>query len=136
MFVRNRKFATLALLSCEVGRNGKTAGMDSDEQLYQVSCSGCHGSDARGNGPASPFINVPAPDLTRIAARRGGTFPADEIYRIIDGQSDLLPSGVRHMPVWGYEFFDAEEDDQVAHQQAIGNVQRHVSYLRSLQRSE
>lgn len=44
----------------------------------------------------------------RIAARRGGAFPADEVYRIIDGQSELLPQGVRHMPVWGYEFFDAE----------------------------
>jgi mono/diheme cytochrome c family protein len=125
-------FATLALLSCGGGRDAKPTG----EQLYLTACSGCHGSDAHGNGPASPFINVLAPDLTRIAARRGGAFPADEIYRIIDGQSDLLPSGARHMPVWGYEFFDAEEDDQVAHQQAIDKVQRLVSYLRSLQRSE
>lgn len=86
--------------------------------------------------PASPDIGAPVPDLTRIAARRGGTFPADEVYRIIDCQSDLLPSGPRHMPVWGYEFFDAEKDDQAAHQQAINKVQRLVNYLRSLQRPE
>jgi len=72
----------------------------------------------------------------RIAARRGGTFPADEVYRIIDGQSDLLPCVARHMPAWGYEFFDSEEDDKAAHQEAINNVEGLVNYLRSIQRPE
>jgi len=102
----------------------------------QVCCSGCHGSDARGNGPASPFINVSVPDLTHIAAGRGGAFPADDVYRIIDSHSDLLPHGVRHMPVWGYEFFDADEDEPVAHQQAINKVEQLVRYVHSLQRAD
>lgn len=92
--------------------------------------------DARGNGPVAPFLNVPVPDLTRIASRRGGTFPADEIYRIVDGQSDLLSHGPRHMPVWGYEFFGDDPDDEVAHRQATNKVERLVGYLQSIQRAD
>ena len=104
--------------------------------LYQVSCSGCHGREACGDGPVSPFLTVKVPDLTRISARRGGVFPEDEIFRIIDGQADLRSHGPRHMPVWGYEFFGDGPDDEAAHRQASDMVQRLVEYLRSIQRAE
>src|SRR5262245_49701624 len=67
--------------------------------LYQTSCAGCHGTNATGNGPITPVIGVRPPDLTRIAARHGGTFPELEVWRIIDGQADLSAHGPRHMPV-------------------------------------
>lgn len=104
--------------------------------LYQVSCSGCHGREACGDGPVSPFLTVKVPDLTRISARRGGVFPEDEIFRVIDGQADLRSHGPRHMPVWGYEFFGDGPDDGAAHRQASDMVQRLVEYLRSIQRAE
>jgi mono/diheme cytochrome c family protein len=124
------------LASCVAGGGGRTSRPESGAHLYRVSCSGCHGMDARGNGPVAPFLNVPVPDLTRIASRRGGTFPADEIYRIVDGQSDLLSHGPRHMPVWGYEFFGDDPDDEVAHRQATNKVERLVGYLQSIQRAD
>lgn len=104
--------------------------------LYQTSCAGCHGADARGNGPVAPVIGVRPPDLTRIAARRDGVFPELEVFRIIDGQADLSAHGPRHMPVWGYEFFGNDPDDEVAHRQAEDKVASLVSYLRSLQRRD
>jgi mono/diheme cytochrome c family protein len=39
--------------------------------LYQAYCAACHGPAARGDGRASRMLSVPAPDLTRIAARDG-----------------------------------------------------------------
>src|SRR6187399_317638 len=63
--------------------------LDQGERRYQASCSACHGTDAHGNGTVSPFLAAPAPDLTLIASRRGGSFPADEVYQIVDGQADL-----------------------------------------------
>jgi mono/diheme cytochrome c family protein len=105
------------------------------ERLYQVSCSGCHGANARGNGPVAPLLEVPVPDLTQLALRRGGSFPVDEVYRIIDGQADLTAHGPRHMPVWGYEFFGQEPDDELAHREATEKIERLVRYLQSLQRS-
>ena len=128
---------SLALLSCAGERARPTAKAETGAHLYTVACSGCHGANAHGNGPVTPYIGAPAPDLTLIAARRGGVFPEDEVYRIIDGQSDLRAHGPRHMPVWGYEFFgDDDDDDEAAHAQATAKVERLVSYLRSLQRAE
>jgi hypothetical protein len=82
----------------------------------------------------APVLGVTPPDLTRIAARRGGVFPEDEIFRIVDGQADLAAHGPRHMPVWGYEFFGEDADDEAAHRQATDKVDRLVAYLRSIQR--
>jgi hypothetical protein len=83
----------------------------------------------------APLLKVNVPDLTLIASRRGGAFPDDEIYRIVDGQADLAAHGPRHMPVWGYEFFGDDPDDEVAHRQATAKVERLVLYLRSIQRT-
>lgn len=103
-------------------------------RLFRSSCAPCHGENAQGNGPVAPFLTVPVPDLTRIAARRRGDFPELEIFRIIDGQSALAAHGSRHMPVWGYEFFGDDEDDEIAHRRAVEKVDRLVAYLRSIQR--
>jgi hypothetical protein len=77
--------------------------------------------------------NLPAPDLTRIAARRDGHFPDAEIRRIVDGQSreDLTPN--RHMPIWGYEFFGNDSDDERAHGRASLRVESIVAFLKTRQ---
>jgi mono/diheme cytochrome c family protein len=106
------------------------------ERLYQMSCAACHGRGAQGDGPVAPLLKVPVPDLTRIAARRGGSFPERDIYRIVDGQADLAAHGDRYMPVWGYEFFGEEIDDEEAHAQATAKIDRLVHYLRSIQRGD
>lgn len=105
------------------------------KRQFRVSCSGCHGADAHGNGPIAPLLAVSVPDLTVINARHGGRFPADEVYLIIDGQADLTAHGPRHMPVWGYEFFGDEPNDEAAHRQATRKIERVVAYLRSIQRA-
>lgn len=106
----------------------------SGQHVFRSSCAGCHGIDARGNGPIAPILSVPVPDLTLIVARRGGQFPVDEVFRIVDGQADLPAHGPRHMPVWGYEFFGDDPDDEAAHRRATDKIDRLVNYLRSLQR--
>jgi mono/diheme cytochrome c family protein len=128
--------ALLFLSSCAKPATRNDQEIREGAALYEKSCAGCHGADATGNGPIAPVIGVRPPDLTRIAERRSGTFPELEIFRIIDGQADLSAHGPRHMPVWGYEFFGDDEDDEVAHRQAEQKVDRLVSYLRSIQRED
>jgi mono/diheme cytochrome c family protein len=106
----------------------------SGAELYETFCASCHGERADGHGPVTPFLKVHVPELRHIAARRGGQFPEDEIYRIIDGQSQSLAHGARHMPVWGYEFFGDEADDETAHRDADRTIRRLVKYLESIQR--
>jgi mono/diheme cytochrome c family protein len=108
----------------------------SGERQFEASCAACHGVDARGNGPVAPLLTVAVPDLTHIAQRRGGEFPELEIFRIIDGQADLAAHGPRHMPVWGYEFFGDDADDEVAHRRSTEKVDQLVAYLRSVQRTD
>ncbi|MEJ0039886.1 MAG: cytochrome c [Gammaproteobacteria bacterium] len=131
---------TVALSACASGEGGRSAASGSQvaggERIYKLSCAACHGADARGTGPVAPLLTVPVPDLTRVAQRHGGEFPELEIFRIIDGQSDLAGHGPRHMPVWGYEFFGDDADDEVAHRRATDKVDRLVAYLRSIQRTD
>ena len=47
-------------------------------------CSGCHGADAKGGTATAALGKAPA-DLTRIAARNGGTFDYTAVMSRIDG---------------------------------------------------
>ena len=107
--------------------------MASGAALFRINCAGCHGTDARGNGPIAEFISAPVADLTRISVRNAGQFPTERIFQVIDGQSASTVHGVRHMPVWGYEFFGSESDDAKAHLNATQKVDRLVMYLRTIQ---
>jgi mono/diheme cytochrome c family protein len=116
------------------GPVGESGDARAGEHIYKQSCAACHGTDARGTGPVAPLLKVDVPDLTRIQARRGGQFPELEVFRIIDGQSELAAHGPRHMPIWGYEFFGSDADDELAHRRATEKVDRLVAYLASIQR--
>jgi mono/diheme cytochrome c family protein len=105
----------------------------SGAQLFQRFCAACHGIEARGDGPVAPFFKVRPPDLTRLAHRYGGKFPAAEVRKTIDGRSNLLPHGERTMPVWGLEFMLAEGGTQEARERAETLISRLVDYLASIQ---
>ena len=128
----------VSLTGCVNGRGHSQPITDvepaSGARIYKLSCAACHGADARGTGPVAPLLNVKVPDLTRISSRRDGKFPELEVFRIIDGQAELAGHGPRHMPVWGYEFFGDDADDEVAHRRATDKIDRLVAYLRSIQR--
>lgn len=104
--------------------------------LFQIACAECHGMKATGDGPTAAQLHQAVPDLTRIAARRGGKISDEELFRLIDGQADLGSKPLREMPAWGYEFFGDDPDDQIAHRQATERIRRIMKYLRSIQRRE
>lgn len=106
---------------------------ESGAALYRLNCASCHGAEGRGDGPVAKSMAVTVPDLTRIAGRHGGSFPKEEVARIIDGLSPLAAHGSRQMPVWGYEFFDPRLDDEAAIALANERVNRLVEFLASIQ---
>ena len=119
---------------------GTAAAQDGDlaaagAQLFHDHCAACHGLDARGAGPMRPILNVPAPDLTRLAMDRGG-FPHLDVARKIDGRDPLVSHG-SDMPVWG-PYFDGPEAAFVFTKpgQPIatsGPVAALIAYLESIQ---
>ncbi|GKY88319.1 c-type cytochrome [Sinisalibacter aestuarii] len=66
--------------------------------LYGAYCAGCHGNDARGGAEAG------APDLTGLARRHGGAYPAVYVMSTIDGYAREATHGP--MPIFG-ELIDA-----------------------------
>jgi mono/diheme cytochrome c family protein len=99
-------------------------------------CGSCHGAQARGDGPAADALIVRPADLTRIAARRGGEFPAGEIARFIDGRFAVAAHGSREMPIWGERFGEAIPDSGMAEEVTRGRIAVLVEYLKSIQRSD
>jgi len=100
----------------------------SGAQLYTRFCASCHGDQGHGDGPVAPSFASIVPDLTRIARRHGGTFPDDQVRRIIDGRTIMPPHGSREMPVWGFEFRTNEPQQ---HPDEL--ITRLTDYIRSMQ---
>jgi mono/diheme cytochrome c family protein len=84
-----------------------TAPPKSAEAAFALYCAPCHGEDGRGNGPLSFGLSKPAPDLTKLTQRNGGTFPRERLARLIDGRDELKAHEEREMPAWG-EWFKLE----------------------------
>jgi len=96
----------------------------SGEEIFARFCASCHGDTAHGNGPVARSLGVMVPDLTKIAQHYGG-FPTQLVRDTIDGRGALIAAhGTRIMPVWGYEFFGADADDETAHGEATRKVAR------------
>jgi len=68
-------------------------------------------------------------DLTRIAQRNGGRYPADIVAKIIDGRSPVKGHGGGEMPIWGDAFAKSADPEP-----ASERIARLVAYLESIQR--
>jgi mono/diheme cytochrome c family protein len=98
---------------------------------YRTHCASCHGADGKGEGPMAENLRFRPPDLTLIARRNGGGFPADRVLRIVDGRNPLKGHGGTDMPIWGDAFKNAETGyDDV---QVKAKVQSVVDYLKTIQ---
>jgi hypothetical protein len=103
-------------------------------QMYEQLCSSCHGVSGHGDGPVASLIKIDIPDLTRIAHRDGGDFPADDVRRTIDGRWDRRAHGARDMPVWGWQLYDSSAADDAQERARVDSmIGRLVDYLRSIQ---
>lgn len=71
---------------------------------YQSNCASCHGLTGKGDGPLSRVLRVKPSDLTTIAKRNGGVFPANRVFEVIDGRQQVKEHGPREMPVWGKDY--------------------------------
>lgn len=100
--------------------------------LYRTYCSSCHGSTGRGDGPEAKSLNVKPADLTTLARRHGGMYPAALVRQRLNGTpgpGGSTAHGSTEMPVWGAIFRELDAKASVARVR-VDNL---VSYLESLQ---
>ena len=97
------------------------------KQMFASYCAVCHGTDAKGNGPAATALKKVPADLTRLSARNGGTFPDVRVRRFIEGADEVPAHGTRAMPMWGDLFRSLNADTAPMRVNAL------AEYLKSLQ---
>lgn len=103
---------------------------------FELNCVVCHGADAKGEGPIRTRLSVPAPDLTLLTRRNGGTFPTERVTEIINGGAAVSSHGGQ-MPAWGLiflkdfeEYASGAQDNQALVRRRIGDL---VAYLQTIQ---
>jgi mono/diheme cytochrome c family protein len=95
---------------------------------FREYCTVCHGTGGRGDGPAAKALTKAPADLTGIAKRNGGKFPALAVRMTIVGDTEYAAHGSREMPMWGHVFRSVDGDPTTALR--LRNL---VNYLESIQ---
>jgi len=102
---------------------------------YTRYCAVCHGPDGKGDGPFVPMLTKKPGDLTQLAKKNNGTFPALQVANIIDGRQEISAHGTPDMPIWGERFGEAGEaaGSHVGQTAARERIQLLITYLNSIQ---
>jgi mono/diheme cytochrome c family protein len=101
---------------------------------YLKYCSACHGDSGKGDGVVSGFMTPRPTDLTQLAKKAGGTFPATAVMQGIDGTKSVRGHGDADMPVWGELFRrDTSISDPARDAEVRAKVQLIADYVATLQ---
>jgi len=102
----------------------------SGKEMFKSYCAVCHGVDGKGNGPAASAMKTTPADLTALAQKDGGKYPASHVAAVIHGQAMTPSHGSQDMPVWGPLFSSISQGHEGQVLQRITNL---VSYIETLQ---
>jgi hypothetical protein len=115
------------------------AGPDSQVQFggatYRLLCVGCHGADGRGSPAVSRALKFRDVDLTTIALRNGGVFPAGDVAIAMTGLGDTGHARVKMAPVVAMfaEEFKSFASKIVVDELVARRIDHVVAYIESLQ---
>jgi mono/diheme cytochrome c family protein len=103
----------------------------SGQEMFTNYCAACHGQDGKGNGPAASALKVPPTDLTTLAQKNGGKYPAMHISSVIRGEADLPAHGSKIMPVWGQLFLQMSQGHESEVLQRVANLNQYVESIQA-----
>jgi len=101
----------------------------SGKQMYMAYCASCHGTDAKGDGPASPALKQFPTNLTVLAVKNGGVFPESHVAQVIRGDLMTPAHGSKDMPVWGPVFMSLDRDGDATVQLRAHNLSTYIGSL-------
>lgn len=121
--------ASALLLGAPLARAADAQG----KELFTRYCGACHGPDGKGNGVLSGVLKDKPADLTLIAQKNGGKFPAQTVMRFIDGTTDVRAHGNPDMPVWGEVFKEQLADSPTQQAEIRTTILEITNYIGSIQ---
>ena len=98
-------------------------------ELYTEHCAACHGNDLKGSGP-TPYPFTAPPDLTTLARRHGGKFPAAYVSSVLRNGVVMPAHGPAEMPIWGADF---SMGDRLNGDQVTSRITSLMTYIQSRQ---
>jgi mono/diheme cytochrome c family protein len=101
----------------------------SGQEMYKGYCAVCHGTIGKGDGPAASALKVPPPDLTTLAQKNGGKYPAMKVSAVIRGENVLAAHGSKDMPMWGNLFWQMSGGHTSEVQQRVSNLNKYIESL-------
>jgi mono/diheme cytochrome c family protein len=120
-------YADVKIKTTPVSRTSPVSG----QEMFTTYCAVCHGTDAKGNGPAVPALKMAPPDLTKLSVNNGGKFPEMRVYSTIRGEADIPAHGSKDMPVWGALFRSLDRTDSSLVNLRLRNL---TAFVQSLQK--
>jgi mono/diheme cytochrome c family protein len=102
----------------------------SGKEMFTQYCGPCHGADGKGSGPAASAMKVPPTDLTQLAKKHDGKYPANSVAAVLKFGNGPGVHGSAEMPVWGPLFQSLDKFHETVAQQRISNL---VTYIETLQ---
>jgi mono/diheme cytochrome c family protein len=105
----------------------KATSAASGSEMFKTYCAVCHGTDAKGNGPAASALKVPPSDLTLLAQKNNGKYPDMKVSAILRGDEVLAAHGSKDMPVWGKLFWSLSGGHEAEVQQRVANLNTYVA---------
>jgi mono/diheme cytochrome c family protein len=100
---------------------------ESGAQLYKNYCAACHGVEGKGDGQVARFLKVPPADLSALAQRNDGRYPADRVAATLRNGTDSGVHGTSDMPIWGPAFQSRGKDA------AQTRIRKLTEFIESLQ---
>ena len=100
---------------------------ESGAQLYKNYCAACHGVEGKGDGQVARFLKGPPADLSTLAQRNNGRYPADRVAATLRNGTDSGAHGTSDMPIWGPVFQSHGKDG------AQTRIRKLTEFIESLQ---
>jgi mono/diheme cytochrome c family protein len=98
-------------------------------ESFRRYCAPCHGDSGRGDGQVATALATKPADLTQLARRNEGLYPANRVRGVVTGDGvPVAAHGISEMPVWGPIFRALDSSDaRVAIR--IDNIVEYVGQL-------
>ncbi len=120
-------FVGNALQGQQKGIPLKPTSATSGKDMYVSYCTNCHGKDGRGTGLAAPALLSKPADLTTLAKKNGGKYPAERVAAVLKSGAH----GSEDMPTWGPMFRAMNKANPTAEEQKRVNTM--VEFIRAYQ---